>query len=131
MRRTKINPWDWSLKFGYSQGEVLENVTKQLNCAGQTAVDAEGNPQCINDMRGQIKLALENLKAVLVAASMSYEDVTKLTIYVTDMDAARQHFDLLGMKLGQANNLPAMTLLGVSRLALPELMVEIEAVAAV
>ena len=130
MRRTKINPWDWSLKFGYSQGVVLENITRQLNCSGQTAVDSEGNPQHINDMRGQIKLALENLEAVLVAAAMRYEDVTKLTIYATDVDAARQHFDLLGMKLGRANNLPTMTLLEVSRLALPELLVEIEAEAA-
>jgi len=42
-----------------------------LNCAGQTAVDADGNPQHPDDMRSQIILALDNLEAVLGAADMA------------------------------------------------------------
>ncbi|MEO0904956.1 MAG: RidA family protein, partial [Pseudomonadota bacterium] len=63
MERTAVNPWDWSLKLGYNQGEVISGVTRQLTCAGQTAVDGEGNPQHPGDMRGQIALALDNLEA--------------------------------------------------------------------
>ena len=57
MQRTAINPWTWSLKLGYNQAEVLEGVTRELVCAGQTAVDAEGNPQYPADMRSQMMLA--------------------------------------------------------------------------
>ena len=65
MKRTPVNPWPWSLQFGYNQAEVIEGVGRQLICAGQTSVDADGTPQHIDDMRSQIALALENLEAVL------------------------------------------------------------------
>ena len=130
MKRTPVNPWPWSLKVGYNQAEILEGTSRQLVCAGQTAVDADGNPQHAGDMRSQIGLALDNLEAVLGEADMGLGDVTRLGIYVTDVDEAMKHVDLLGSRLGAANVTPPMTLLGVTRLAFPELMVEIEATAA-
>ena len=60
---------------------------------------------------------------------MSPANLKKLVIYATDMDAALQNFDVLGAKLGKFGASPPMTLLGVSRLALPPLLVEIEATA--
>ncbi|WP_127108874.1 RidA family protein [Pararhodobacter zhoushanensis] len=130
MKRTAVNPWPWSLRVGYHQGEILEGVTRQLICAGQTSVDAEGVPQHPSDMRQQVALALDNLEAVLRAAGMGLGDVTRLAIYATDVDAAMSHFDILGARFGPTGNAPPMTLLGVSRLAMPGLMVEIEATAA-
>jgi enamine deaminase RidA (YjgF/YER057c/UK114 family) len=129
MHRTAINPWDWSLKLGYNQGEVIEGASRHLICAGQTAVDAAGNPQHRGDMRGQIDLALDNLQAVLCGAGMDLRNVTRLVIYVTDMDEALKNFDLLGMRFGPIQCAPPMTLLGVTRLAVPGLMFEIEATA--
>ena len=38
MERTAVNPWDWSIKLGYNQAEVIDGVTRQVICAGQTAV---------------------------------------------------------------------------------------------
>ncbi len=130
MRRTAVNPWDWSLALGYNQGEVLEGVSRQLICAGQTAVDGAGQPQHEGDMRGQIGLVLDNLEAVLAKAGMGLGNVVKLTVHATDVDAALRNFDLLGMRFGPAGVRPPMTLLGVTRLAVPGLMVEIEAMAA-
>ena len=130
MQRTPVNPWPWSLNVGYHQAEIVEGVRRQLNCAGQTAVDQDGNPQHPDDMRKQIQLALDNLIAVLQAADMSLGDITRLNVYTTDVDAAMQHFDILGSHFGPTGNKPPMTLLGVSRLALPGLMFEIEATAA-
>ena len=69
MKRMPVNPWSWSLNFGYNQAEILEGASRHLVCAGQTAVDAEGNPQHCEDMRNQIALALDNLDAVLSAAT--------------------------------------------------------------
>ena len=61
---------------------------------------------------------------------MSLANVTRLTIYATDVDEAMKNFDLLGMRFGPHQVAPPMTLLGVTRLALPPLMFEIEATAA-
>ncbi len=129
MHRTPINPWNWSLPLGYNQAEQIEGVTRQVICAGQTAVDANGASQHPGDMRGQIGLALDNLEAVLTEAGMGLANVIRLGVYATDVDEALKNFDLLGMRFGPLNCAPPMTLLGVTRLAIPGLMFEIEATA--
>ncbi|WP_299772919.1 RidA family protein [uncultured Tateyamaria sp.] len=129
MQRTAVNPWDWSLNLGYNQGEIIEGASRQLICAGQTAVDGNGAPQHPGDMRAQIALALDNLEAVLEGAGMSLANVIRLGVYATDVDEALKNFDLMGMRFGPIQCAPPMTLLGVTRLALPGLMFEIEATA--
>lgn len=130
MQRTPVNPWSWSLKLGYNQAEIITDTTRQLICAGQTAVDGEGNPQHPGDMRGQIGLALDNLEAVLAAADMDLTNIIRLGVYATDVDEALKNFDLMGMRFGPVQCAPPMTLLGVTRLAIPGLLFEIEATAA-
>ncbi len=130
MKRTAVNPWSWSLKLGYNQAELIEDAKRHLICAGQTAVDAEGKPQHPGDMRNQITLTLDNLEAVLGAADMGLANITRLKIYATDVEEAMKHFDLLGARFGPVKAAPPMTLLGVTRLAIPELMIELEATAA-
>jgi len=130
MNRTPVNPWPWSLNFGYNQAEIIEGASRQLVCAGQTSVDAEGNPQHAGDMRAQMALALDNLEAVLSSADMNLANITRLNIYATAVDEAMKNFDLLGARFGPLNATPPMTLVGVTRLAIPPLMFEIEATAA-
>ncbi len=130
MKRTPVNPWPWSLNFGYNQAEIIEDANRQLVCAGQTSVDGEGNPQHAGDMRSQMTLALDNLEAVLGGADMSLANITRLGVYTTDVDATMKSFDVLGARFGEAGATPPMTLLGVSQLAIPGLMFEIEATAA-
>jgi len=130
MQRTAVNPWPWSLGLGYNQGELIEGAGRQLVCAGQTAVDSDGKPQHPGDMRSQITLALDNLEAVLNGGGMTLASVIRLTIYTTDVDEALKNFDILGSRFGPLKASPPMTLLGVTRLAIPDLMFEIEATAA-
>ncbi|MCC1491365.1 RidA family protein [Cognatishimia sp. F0-27] len=130
MQRTAVNPWNWSLGLGYNQAEIIEGAQRQVICAGQTAVDANGAPQHPGDMRAQIDLALDNLEAVLGQAGLGFGDVIRLGVFATDVDAALSHFDLLGQRFGAAHCAPPMTLLGVTRLAIPGLLFEIEATAA-
>ena len=130
MKRTPVNPWDWSLKLGYNQAEIITDTSRQLICAGQTAVDGAGNPQHPGDMRGQISLALDNLEAVLAGADMNLSNIIRLGVFTTDVDEALKNFDLLGMRFGPIQCAPPMTLLGVTRLAIPGLLFEIEATAA-
>ncbi len=130
MQRTPVNPWDWSLKLGYNQAEIIAGTSRQVICAGQTAVDGVGNPQHPGDMRGQISLALDNLEAVLAGADMTLSNIIRLGVFATDVDEALKNFDLFGMRFGPIQCAPPMTLLGVTRLAVPGLLFEIEATAA-
>ena len=93
-------------------------------------VDADGNPQHEGDMRAQVSLALDNLEAVLKAADMGLANVIRLNVFVTDMGEDLKNFDILGARFGSAGAAPPMTLLGVTQLAMPPLMIEIEATAA-
>ena len=128
MQREDINPWDWSKAFGFSQGVALSGANRVLVCSGQTAVGADGSPPTTDDMQQQVRSALANLGVVLAGAGMSPADVVKITVYTTDVDATLAAWGAVTETFG--TNLPASTLVGVTRLAFPDLMVEIEAIAA-
>ena len=129
MERTAVNPWTWSLNFGFNQGEVVDGATRVLFCAGQTSVDGDGTPQHPGDMAAQIGLAADNLQAVLAQAGMGLANVVRLNFYTTDVDAFIANAAVLGERTGAAGVAPTGTLLGVARLAFPELMIELEATA--
>jgi enamine deaminase RidA (YjgF/YER057c/UK114 family) len=112
---------------GYNQAEAVSGHTTHLYCAGQTAIDADGKPQFAGDLGAQLGLALDNLQAVLDAAGMTLGDVVRLNIFTTDVDAFLAQLGVMHARLHGAA--PPGTLLGVARLAYPELMVEIEATA--
>lgn len=129
VERTAVNPWAWSVNFGFNQGELAAGVDKVLFCAGQTSVDADGGPQHAGDMAAQIALAADNLEAVLGEAGMTLQNVVRLNFYTTDVDAYLANVGVLGQRLASAGVAPVGTLLGVARLAFPELMIELEATA--
>jgi len=74
-------------------------------------------------------LALDNLERVLEEADMTLVNIVRLTIYTVDVDSLIQNMDVLGERIGAAGVKPAETLLGINRLAFPELLVELEATA--
>jgi enamine deaminase RidA (YjgF/YER057c/UK114 family) len=80
-------------------------------------------------MGEQVRVALENVVTVLTAGGMATANIVKSTIYTTDVDAC---IAVLGQTVQEVlgSILPASTLLGVTRLAFPELLVEIEVTAA-
>jgi len=130
MERKIVNPWAWQDKIGFVQANALEGPSRVLLCAGQTSVDAEGNPVHAGDFRAQTALALDNLETVLGQAGFGLGDVVRLNYYVTDIQAFFGAGDVLRERFQAAGCRPASTLLGVAALALPELMIEIEATAA-
>jgi enamine deaminase RidA (YjgF/YER057c/UK114 family) len=71
----------------------------------------------------------ENIKLVLEAAGASLKDVVKITVYVTDMDNIIKFREIRARYFSPP--MPASTGVEVSRLILPELLVEIEAIAVV
>lgn len=127
MEKKIHNPWTWQDNFGFSQGVEISGHKRVLRCAGQTSVDTNGTPMHEGDMAAQVGQALANVEAVLKSAGMTFANVARLNIYTTDVDAFLGAYGALLERLG--GNKPASTLLGVARLAFPQLMVEIEATA--
>lgn len=129
MERTAINPVTWSQPLAFNQAELVTGEHRTLYCSGQTATDDQGGPQHPGDMAAQLALAADNLEAVLAGAGMSLANLVRLNVYTTDVDLLLQHYGVLAGRLGAAGVAPSSTLLGVTRLAAPELMVELEGTA--
>ncbi|MGW7684794.1 RidA family protein [Kribbella sp. NPDC054772] len=129
MERTAVNPVSWSIPMGFNQGELVSGHTRTLYCSGQTAMDSEGKPQHDGDLPAQLALSLDNLEAVLRDAGMSLANLTRLNVYTTDVDLLFPHYGVLAARLGAAGVAPATTMLGVTRLAIPGQLVELEGTA--
>jgi enamine deaminase RidA (YjgF/YER057c/UK114 family) len=80
-------------------------------------------------MAAQLSLALDNVEAVLAGADMTLANVVRLNIYTTDVDAVLAGYESMAGRLAAVGVAPPATLLGVTRLAFPELLVELEATA--
>jgi enamine deaminase RidA (YjgF/YER057c/UK114 family) len=126
MARTVINPPGMAAPVGYSH--AIRKQGTPVFLAGQVALDHEGRIVGENDVAAQVEQAFANVRTVVEAAGGTLEDVVKITIYVTDASyrpavaAARQRWFRDGVY-------PASTYLVVSALAVPQLLVEIEAIA--
>ena len=129
VERSAVNPWTWSAELGYHQGEIVAGHTRTLYCAGQTAMSADGRPLHADDMAAQLALSVDNLEAVLGEAGMSLANLVRLNVYTTDVDRLFAHYGELASRLGAAGVAPPTTMLGVTRLAIPTLMVELEGTA--
>ena len=129
MAQRKVNPWKWQDQFAFSQAIEVSGATRTLYCAGQTSVDGEGQPMHAGNMSAQVDQAFQNLATVLEAAGFTLSDVVRLNYYTTDVDRFFQAQDVVKRHLGRTGSQPAGTLLGVARLAFPDLLVEIEATA--
>jgi len=124
-----VNPVTWSLEMGFNQGEVVSGPARTLYLSGQTAMSRDGRPEHDGDIAAQLELALDNLEAVLAEADMSLANLVRLNVYTTDVDALFPQYGVLAGRLAAAGVAPATTMLGVTRLAIPGQLVELEGTA--
>jgi enamine deaminase RidA (YjgF/YER057c/UK114 family) len=129
VEQRKINPWKWQDQYGFSQGIEVSNASRVLYCAGQASVDDTGKPVHAGDIRKQIEQAFRNLETVLSAAGFSLANVVRLNYYTTDVEGFLSASDVVANRLTAAACQPPGTLLGVSKLAFPGLLIEMEATA--
>jgi enamine deaminase RidA (YjgF/YER057c/UK114 family) len=129
VERTAVNPVTWSVEMGFNQGEIVSGHSRTLYISGQTALNGEGKPQHDGDIAAQLVLSLDNLEAVLGDAGMSLANLVRLNVYTTDVDLLFPHYGVLAGRLGAARVAPTTTMLGVTRLAIPGQMVELEGTA--
>jgi enamine deaminase RidA (YjgF/YER057c/UK114 family) len=112
---------------GYSHGIELPPNARVLYCAGQLGLKADGS-FASNEIRGQAEQAWRNIGAVLQSAGMGYEDIVKLTHYLTRQEDVAAYREVRAQFLGKLA--PASTLLVIAALARPEALIEVEVIAA-
>jgi 2-iminobutanoate/2-iminopropanoate deaminase len=98
-----------------------------LFISGLTARDINGNVVGKGDMRVQTKQILENMKIILEEAEASFDHIVKVTVFVTDLKKFKEIHDVRAQYF--KGDLPASTLVQVSRLVNEDCMIEIDAVA--
>ena len=114
----------WVKKIAFAQGVTVDG--KLLFSSGITARAPDGSVVGVGDIRKQIETCFSSLGDVLRAVDADFKDVVKYTMYTTDIDAFREHTDVY---TAHFIDHPASTLVEVSKLAHPDMTVEIEAVA--
>jgi enamine deaminase RidA (YjgF/YER057c/UK114 family) len=125
-----LNPAGMPVPRGYSQLVEVPAGTRLLFFSGQVGLDSTGALRDPGDFRAQARQTFENLEAGLRAAGATFADVVKLTFYVLDV----KQVPVLREVRDQFVNTeapPASTLVEVRRLFRDDVLLEIEAIAAV
>lgn len=108
--------------------------SRHVHVAGQIARNADGNPQAPDDLAGQVAVALRNVHTGLVSVGANFDDVVRLTFYVTGwspekIDAFMAGLHSVARDISLPQPLPPASLIGVDFLFEPDVLVEVEATA--
>jgi enamine deaminase RidA (YjgF/YER057c/UK114 family) len=126
-RRESVVPKEMQViheRFGYSPAVKAGPF---LLMAGQLGRDE--NLQIVEGKEAQVVQAFENVKTVLAAAGLTFDDVVEMVTYHTDLSEIQLVMDVKDRYFTNRDELPAWTALGVSALAMPGLFVEIKCTA--
>jgi enamine deaminase RidA (YjgF/YER057c/UK114 family) len=129
MQRTQVNPWTWQDRRGFSQAWKVEDGRTVIFVSGQVSVSDEGKLAHEGDFPGQARLVFQNLRTVLEKAGASLENVVRLGVFLTDMGRMPEYGAIKAEFFTGPQ--PTSTAVGVSSLAMPGLMIEVEATAVV
>ena len=127
MTKRAVNPWDWQNRAGFSQAWRMDGAGTLVFISGQAPVSADGQVVGAGDFEAQARQVMRNLVTVVEEAGATLEDVVKLTVFLTDMQTLHDYTRVKGEFF--RGEQPASTAVEVAALALPEMLVEVEAVA--
>jgi len=124
-RRMRIDPgWAWDDIYPLSQGIQSGQM---IFVSGQVAFGPDGNVIGAGDIKAQTHQAFKNVATVLAKAGASLKDIVKITSYLTDENTFGLMLEARREVFGAES--PASTAVVVTRLAAPELLIEVEAIA--
>jgi len=126
MARTLINPGSTKVLYDNYHFSQATRVGDTIWVSGQVGLDASMRPG--KGLSEQARLAFGGLKTVLEAAGASLGDVVELTTFHIDLRGGSAEFGKVKDEFFP-KNYPSWTAVGVTQLALPELCIEIRAVA--
>ena len=112
--------------FNIAQGYRVENT---IYMSGQVALTLDGDFVGTGDIEAQTKQAFENIEAILATEGSGMNKIVKMTVYLTDMANAAKYSAVKSSFFSTPP--PAETLVQVSALAMPELMIEVDVIAMV
>jgi enamine deaminase RidA (YjgF/YER057c/UK114 family) len=121
-RRQISSGGPWESIAGYSRAIVVDDACW---VAGTTDAGADGRSTHPNDMAGQARAALAIIEAALVEAGFSLADIVRTRMFVTDIARSGEALAVHGQVFGAVR--PAATMVEVSALIDPSLLIEIEA----
>jgi reactive intermediate/imine deaminase len=127
VEKQQVNPWTWQDAAGFSQAWRVEGARSIVFVSGQAPVAADGQLVGEGDFEAQVRQVFENLRTVLEEAGTGLDAVVKLTVYLTEMGQLGEYTRIKGEFFTGAQ--PASTAVGITELARPEMMVEVEALA--
>ena len=129
MKTNFLSPATLSKPTGYSHVAVAA-AGKQIHVAGQVALNAAGEVVGKGDVGAQAEQVYANLTAALAAAGASLRDVFKLVTYVVNLTPEKAAA-IRAVRLKHLGDgpYPASTMVGVTALVTPDLLVEIEVIA--
>lgn len=125
-----INPPTLSTPRGYSHVAEVPAGTRLVYIAGQVALDSTGQLIGAGDLRAQAVAVFENLRRALAAAGATFNDVVKVNYYMIDASQIGVLREVRDRYVNRATP-PASTLVEVRRLFRDDVLLEVEAVAAV
>lgn len=124
-----LNPAALPPAVGYTHVTVT-SAGRLIHISGQVAKNAAGNVVGRNDFGAQTEQVFENLRIALLEVGASFSNIVKLVSYVVDLSPDRAAIvRTLRSHYLDPNALPAATMVGITSLASPDLLIEIEAVA--
>jgi enamine deaminase RidA (YjgF/YER057c/UK114 family) len=132
MKKQYLNPKELNTPRFYTHALTAEGAGKLVYVSGQVSWDASGNVVGKGDMRAQSEQVFSHVGAALKAAGAGWDDVVKMNGYMVGMHAERVNaYREVRQRFLKEGALPASTLVGVERLVDPDLLLEVEVVAAV
>ncbi|EJQ71000.1 hypothetical protein IG7_02453 [Bacillus cereus HuA2-4] len=128
MQKKFINPETMPATFGYSHVVEVSNAKRTIYISGQVAINADSHIVGNEDLGTQTRQVFENIKVALEASELNFNNVVKLTFFLTDISQMAIVRDVRDQYI-DTKNPPASSAVEVRKLINDNLLIEIEAIA--